>query len=358
MKYSRLQISFLLILFTGISNHVMILPHLLRAANRDAWVCVLAAYAILLLWGLFLYFILKRLMREGLRSWIKDRAGKFVSRGIILIFAVYFFVSGILASYDFILLIKIYFLPVTPAWIVTGCFLLLCVWAAYKGFKVIAYMSALLLPIVWTLGYFVAFSTLNKKEYSYLLPVLENGFDPIKDGVIIVLGGSIDLLVLFLIQDRMKKPFTYFHLLILITILLGLVLGPTMGSISSFGPSVSSNFRYPAFEQWRLVQLGRQVSHLDFLAVFQFLSGSIIKVSLCLSFLVELFDIQSEKGKRSFLIISGILFSSISIVPLSDIWLQKKIAGYYYPILFFGGFALSLILFAISYLPKKKGVPF
>lgn len=79
MKYSRLLISFLLILFTGISNHVMILPHLLRAANRDAWVCVLAAYAILLLWGLFLYFILKRLMREGLRSWIKDRAGKFVS---------------------------------------------------------------------------------------------------------------------------------------------------------------------------------------------------------------------------------------------------------------------------------------
>lgn len=187
------------------------------------------------------------------------------------------------------------------------------------------------------IGVFCGFFHLKQKEYSYLLPVLENGFDPIKDGVIIVLGGSIDLLVLFLIQDRMKKPFTYFHLLILITILLGLVLGPTMGSISSFGPSVSSNFRYPAFEQWRLVQLGRQVSHLDFLAVFQFLSGSIIKVSLCLSFLVELFDIQSEKGKRSFLIISGILFSSISIVPLSDIWLQKKIAGYYYPILFLEG---------------------
>ncbi|KON87836.1 spore gernimation protein GerXB [Sporosarcina globispora] len=355
MKYSRLQISFMLILFTGISNHVMILPHLLRVANRDAWVCALAAYGILLLWGILIYVLLRRLNGESLYGWSKDRAGIFISKGLMFVFALYFFVTGTLSSYDFILLVKVYFLPLTPGWIVSGCFFILCIWAAFKGLKVIVYVSAALLPIVWLLGFFVAFATWEEKEYSILFPILMDGFEPLMNGTLVVLGGSIDLLVLLLIQDKLQKSYKYLHILILITVLLGLVLGPTMGSIASFGPSVASSFRFPAFEQWRLVQLGRQISHLDFLAVFQFLSGSIIKVSLCLFFLTDLFEIKTKKTNMFLLLIFGGLFSIVSIVPLSDLWLQKMIAGYYYPILFLMGFSISLFLFIISFLPKKKG---
>lgn len=60
MLFSRTQLIFVLILFIGISNHVLILPHLLTIGKRDAWVCVLAAYVILLLWGLILYYIMKK----------------------------------------------------------------------------------------------------------------------------------------------------------------------------------------------------------------------------------------------------------------------------------------------------------
>ncbi|MBT2641937.1 GerAB/ArcD/ProY family transporter [Bacillus sp. ISL-41] len=129
MKFSRLQVSALIILFTGISNHVMILPHLLRVAKRDAWASVALAYVFLLIWGFLAVFIFKKMNGEGFLNWVQNRAGTIVAKGFTLFFAVYFLVSGSFSSYDFILMIKIYFLPNTPAWIVTLCFTLLCIWA-------------------------------------------------------------------------------------------------------------------------------------------------------------------------------------------------------------------------------------
>ncbi len=356
MKFSRLQVSALIILFTGISNHVMILPHLLRVAKRDAWASVALAYVFLLIWGFLTIFIFKKMNGEGFLSWVQNRAGSIVGKGFTLFFAVYFLVSGSLSSYDFILMIKVYFLPNTPAWIVTLCFTSLCVWAAFKGFRVILYTSVILLPIVWSFGYFVAFSTMFKKDYSMLFPVFVNGFHPVLEGFVIVLGGSMDLFILFLVHDKFNKPFKYIHWVILMSVVLMLVAGPTTGSISSFGPHVAANFRFPALEQWRLVQLGRQVSHMDFLAVFQFLAGSFVKVSLSLFLLIELFNIKSLKLKRNLLIASGGIFSSISILPLSDLLLQKIVGSFYYPVMFICGLSLSAILLIVGFLPGRKKV--
>lgn len=356
MKFSRLQVSALIILFTGISNHVMILPHLLRVAKRDAWVSVALAYVFLLVWGFLAIFIFKRMNGVGFINWVQNRAGTIVAKGFTLFFAVYFLVSGSFSSYDFILMIKIYFLPNTPAWIVTLCFTLLCIWAAYKGFRVILYTSVILLPIVWVFGYFVAFSTMFKKDYSMLFPVFVNGYHPVLEGFVIVLGGSMDLFILFLVHDKFNKPFKYFHWVILMSIVLMLVAGPTTGVISSFGPQVAANFRFPAFEQWRLVQLGRQVSHMDFLAVFQFLAGSFVKVSLSLFLLIELFNITSVKLKRNLLMASGGIFSAISIVPLSDLLLQKIVGSFYYPLIFISGLSLSAVLLIIGFLPRRTKV--
>jgi spore germination protein KB len=74
-------------------------------------------------------------------------------------------------------------------------FLLISAWSAYSGLKSIVYVSAILLPIVWILGIFVALSTIEAKDYSYLFPVLVDGYSPVVKGTVIVLGGSADLLV-------------------------------------------------------------------------------------------------------------------------------------------------------------------
>ncbi|UAL47622.1 endospore germination permease [Sutcliffiella horikoshii] len=353
MTFSRLQLSFVIILFIGISNHVLMLPHLLFVAKRDAWVCVLVGYGILLIWGMILFFIMSRNKQKmKLATWIAKRAGRVVSASIMFIYFFHISIIALISFYDFITSIKIYFLPLTPQWIVVLPFLLLCVWGASSNLKTIVYSATFLLPIVWILGYFVAFSTISNKDYSYMFPILVNGSSPIISGITVVLGGSVDILLILLLQQYVSKPFKLWQLLLLITILLGLILGPLLGSIASFGPNVAAVLRFPAFEQWRLVELGEHVSHLDFFAVFQFISGAVIRVSLCLYFLKDIGFTSNKVKSIVFWSASTSLFF-IGILPISDLWVQTAIGTYFYPGLLLIGIILTLSLFVISFLPQK-----
>ncbi len=357
MQFSRVQLIFVLILYIGISNHVLILPHLLATGRRDAWLCVLIAYVFLLFWGMILYLIMKKnQQRLCLYDWIKTRAGTVLSRFFISILTAYVFAISAISFYDLIQSVHIYFLPRTPSFIVMLPFLMISVWSAYHGLKSIVYVSAVLLPIVWALGIFVALFTLPEKDYSYLFPVLVNGYPPIIKGTTIVLGGSADLLVLLLLQHHLKKSFSFMNLFFLITILAGLIIGPTMGSLASFGPAVAADMRFPAFEQWRLVTLGEYISHVDFLAMFQFLSGEIIRISLGLFLLSDMVKSQMQSSKKKHVFVAmSLLLGLLTLLPLSDMWVQMIIGKYFYPMAMVGAAAISLALLLISYLPMKKG---
>ncbi|MEC1524561.1 endospore germination permease [Neobacillus niacini] len=356
MHFSRTQLSFVLILFIGISNHVLIMPHLLATGKRDAWVCVLVSYVFLLFWGFILFLIMKKnQQRLSLFKWIKGRAGRTMSALFISLLTVYVFAISAISFYDLIQSINIYFLPRTPAFIVMLPFLLICAWSAYSGLKSIVYVSAVLLPFVWVLGIFVALFTMRSKDYSYLFPILADGYHPVVKGTIIILGGSTDLLVLLLLQHHVKKSFTLLNLFILITILVGLILGPTMGSLSSFGPAVASDMRFPAFEQWRLITLGEYISHVDFLAVFQFLSGELIRVSLGLFLLADMVrDLPTASSKKHVFTVSTLLLGLITIIPLSDIWVQTIVGRYFYPTALISAVLISLALLIIGHLPTRK----
>lgn len=358
MLFSRTQLFFVLILFIGISNHVLILPHLLSSGKRDAWICALLSYIFLLFWGFILYLIMKKNQQKLLLyDWIKERAGALVSRFFISILTVYVFIISAISFYDLIQSINIYFLPRTPSFVVMLPFLIISVWSAYSGLKSIVYVSAVLLPIVWGLGIFVASFTMEEKNYSYLLPVLADGYSPIVKGIIIILGGSADLIVLLLLHHHLKKSYSFLNLFFLITILAGLILGPTMGSITSFGPAVASDMRFPAFEQWRLITLGEYISHVDFLAVFQLLSGEIIRVSLGIFLLADMVKGNENPSRKKYIFtVASILLGLVTIIPLSDIWVQTLIGQYFYPIALICSIIISFALLLISYLPMKRGI--
>lgn len=109
MKFSRLQLAFVIILFIGISNHVLILPHLLGLAKRDAWLSVLIAYGIMFVW-IFLYKIILSKNQAGEHTflWMKKRVGTFLSYSIMSLFLLYFSVAGIVSFFDLIQSVHIF----------------------------------------------------------------------------------------------------------------------------------------------------------------------------------------------------------------------------------------------------------
>src|SRR5690606_24383755 len=116
-------------------------------------------------------------------------------------------------------------------------------------------------------------------DYSLLMPVFEHGLKPVLMGSMYVGGGLTELIVLLFMQHRLKKQVKYWHIVLLSLFLTFLVFGPTTGAIAEFGPVEASNLRYPAYEEWRLVKIGKYVQHVDFLSIHQWMSGAFARIA-------------------------------------------------------------------------------
>ncbi|WP_053371900.1 GerAB/ArcD/ProY family transporter [Paenibacillus sp. FJAT-27812] len=354
-SFSRLQIVFLLLLSLGISNHVLIIPHLLQAAERDAWFSIAIAYLALIGWSLILYLVLKSMRSLSFSDWLELRTGKLglwlVSGGLVL----YLLAAGNMIVFDTAKTVKIYFLPNTSDIVVTLSFIFLCYCASKAGMKTLVYMSAMLLPVVMLLGFGVSIMTMDSKDYGMLQPFLKEGLDTQLSGGIVVFGGSMDLLILLLIQHKMSKPMNYGTIFLLLFMLVGLIMGPTIGSIASFGPFQAENLRFPAFEQWRLVMIGSNISHVDFLAAFQLMAGSIVRTALIIYLLCELTGAKSPKKRQMVMLICATIISLPSLLNVSDIQMQQIIHQYFYDGSLWFGVTLTALLFTITFIPQRKG---
>jgi spore germination protein KB len=92
-----------------------------------------------------------------------------------------------------------------------------------------------LLPIVVLLGFFIALTNTSFKDPSLLFPVLTDGYIPLFRGTIYVLAGLLELYIVVLLQPFSQERITLKQLLILITVLTGLIIGPLSASIMEFG---------------------------------------------------------------------------------------------------------------------------
>ncbi|RED89189.1 GerAB/ArcD/ProY family transporter [Cohnella phaseoli] len=355
-QFSRPQLMFMLLLCLSISNHVFIIPHLIKDAGRDAWISILMAYPALIVWTFVLFLILRSMGTVPLTQWLNEKIGKAASAAIHWGLALYFLVLGTLIVYDMSLNTKIYFLPKTPNPIIVLSFVTLSYFAARFGLKTIVYLSILLLPFVSVLGHFVSFSTMDSKDYSILKPFFSEGISADLRGAIIVFGGSIELLLLVVMQHQLKKPLNYGTILLAMTLLVALTFGPCVGSLTAFGPNIAGTLRFPAFEQWRLVSLGEYISHVDFLAVFQMMSGSITRTALQLYLISELIGIRGPVWKQVAMIVAALVMALPSLLNFSDLWVQRTIHDHFYMSSFIFGIAVILILFIVSRLPARGKV--
>lgn len=353
--FSRPQIVLMLLLSLGISNHVFIIPHLIQAAGRDSWISILLGYAVLIGWSLLLIRVLRSMGTSLFSDWLQARIGLWGGWMFRLLLLLYILVLAVMIVYDTTRNIDIYLLPKTPNAVIVTSFVLISYWAASAGLKTIVYMSAVLLPIVWLLGMGISIFTMDSKDYGIIYPIRAEGLGPNLNGSMIVVGGSVELLVLLLIQRNMRTSVDYKTLFVLLTLLVGLIAGPTFGSLSAFGPAEAGNMRFPAFEQWRLLMLGDYISHVDFLAAFQLMSGSVTRTALLVHLLPELLTGRSGKFRQTIMLAGSALASLPALLQVSDITMQAAIHNYFYRYSFLFGIALIAVLFALSYTKRRKG---
>lgn len=288
----------MLTLSVGLSSHVIVLPSVLDVSRRDAWMCAIIAYVIVVPWiSIFLYGTIKRTKQTNLRVWLAKRmtpAGAWVLLVPVMIFLLLTSFQSFIETTSWT---TSTFLPSTPDIVILVVLMLLNVFGAFAGLRTIAFMSCMLLPAVVILGDFVMSANMPHKDYSVLLPMLEHGWGAPMHGAIYSLSCAMELFLFLFLQHHMRNKIRLWQIILLATFIMVLMVGPTIGAITEFGPVEAEKLRYPAFSQWRLVSIGKYFEHVDFFAIFQWMSGAFIRVTLGIVLILELIPIRSKRSR-------------------------------------------------------------
>jgi spore germination protein (amino acid permease) len=347
MKHSitSFQAFWIFILSVGVTNHVLLIPVLFQTAKRDAWLGGLWSLLPSLIWVSILYIILKKANGKHLLSELQASYGRWITIPL----------KGALIAYCLILIFVtlkdtcnwtvVSYLPYTPRSAIAAVIMLFCAYAAKLGLRTIAVCSGVLLPGVAALGFFVMSANFQYKDYSLLFPILTHGYMPAFRAMAYTLAGVSELFLFLFIQHHCSTPIKWSGLATVSVILIGLALGPLMGSIAIFGPFESTALRYPPFELWRMVTLGKFISHLDFFSIFQWLSGSFIRISFLLYILIESTGAKSKRA-RSILsaLVAILLFIAVVRIHMDEVrftWFTREI---FYPGMIVAGFGLMVII--------------
>lgn len=352
---SFIQSVMIIMLSTGLLNHVILIPIMLDVAKRDAWISVLLAGACALVWIFILHIGITRINKQHLFEWLAKAYHPIVGRMLAAAAGVYLFVICALTTRDTVYWVHLTFSSETPILVLTFILLLISTINAYMGINSIANTAGILLPFVILLGFFVMLSNTPHKDYSLLKPLLEHGMQPVWGGTMYAGAGFVEVIMLFFMQHHIKSRLSYRSFMILILLILGLTMGPIIGAIVEFGPDEAEKLRFPAYEEWRLLTIGSYIEHLDFFSVYQWFSGAFLRISLTMFLILDIFQIQSRKVKVWVL---GFIFSAIVVfaaIPFSDQLFLRMLSSYVLPFSLWGVLAFSVIIVVLISLAHRKG---
>jgi len=350
---SFLQAMMLIMLSVGLISHVLIIPALLSAAKRDAWISVLLSAGPYLVFALMLAYVSRFLQHQTFHEWLTSHLGKPLG----LLFRIgnsLFFLSVIYFTlHDTTTWAKTSYLTETPILATSIALMSLCAYAAYKGIRSLAFTAGLVLPLVVLLGFYVAIVNTQFKDYSRLLPVLEQGWHPVLQGMVYSLAGMFELLFIWYIQPHLAKRIRVWQYVMLAFIILGLTLGPLIGAIVEFNPFEAAKMRYPAFEEWRIASLGKYIAQTDFFSIYQWLAGSFTRISLAMYIVVEIWNIKSGSRRIISFVSIAVLFILSMLYRLDDMTFEKLLVDYIFPfnLIYLSG--LAIIATTVAFISSR-----
>nr|WP_259545415.1 endospore germination permease [Heyndrickxia oleronia] len=349
-KINIIQLFAIFLLSMGLTNHVIVIPFLINAAGRDAWISVIIGYIFTLLFSLLLLYVTRKFQSVSIFEWISSTYSRLLSRTIAFLLFIYLSITGFITLKETVLWINETFLFNTPVVVVSLFILTASIYISYGKINVIAICAGVVLPLVIILGLFVAIGTTPDKNYTLITPVLvENGWKEVFHGSLFAFGSAIEIILLIFLQHHVDRKLKFLHILLLITFLFILTVGPLLGSISTFGVEEAEKLRYPAFFQWRILGIGNYFNHLDFFSIYQWLSGAFIHISMILYMITLPFDIKKKKQRFYIQAFICVIYLIVITLPISnEEFFTFLLRFYYIGSIFFGVFITVFIAFLIK----------
>ncbi|MFD4706363.1 endospore germination permease [Gottfriedia sp. NPDC058432] len=344
------HIYILMIMSTGFMLHVFIVPSVLTSTHRDSWITVIASILPFVIWAALVFYLYKKLNKEDILSVMFKVLYKPLAYILLTIFLVYFLLSAFVTFRFTLIWANTNYTQDIPNFAVVLLISLVCFYAVLKGIRSISTIAFLILPPVVLFGFLVGIGNVKNKNYGLLFPIFENGYHDIFHGFIYTCSGFFEMIFILFLNSFLKDKVKVKWLMIVSFILLMLILGPLTGAITEFGPVEAEKMRNPVYEQWKLLTIGANITRLDFLSIFQWLSGAFIRISLNL-YIANYIINYSGRKKWSLPVLSLILLVAV-MIPWNATSFINFLQYYYFPINLIFLLCMMLIFLVIS---KLKG---
>lgn len=179
---SKFQL-FLILIHAQIGLGIITLPHdVFMTSNKSAWITILISGFIIQVFILIFGYIIKKFPSYSLPELIEKLLGRIPGKTLNVLYTIYFVLlaSSLLAKY--VVILKIWMMPVTPKWILVILVLITAVYAAKENLSIIARFFLIASSV---LIIFLGLSTIALKEskFIYALPILKEGFQPVLKGI-------------------------------------------------------------------------------------------------------------------------------------------------------------------------------
>ncbi|CAH1203614.1 hypothetical protein PAECIP111893_02012 [Paenibacillus plantiphilus] len=315
-QISFIHIAIIMMLSNGLVSHVIINPLIIGSSARDAWLVPLFTFFVIIPWCWLLVVLMRRTRQAKLQTWLTERIGPAFTWLLLIPFYLHIYVIGANTTLQTGSWAVANYLPDAPKALFIALLLLISGYIAMFGIRTIAICSGVLLPFVIILGYFVMTTNMPNKDFQLLLPIMEYGWKPVLQGMLYSCGCFMELAFLIPLQHYLKSRVKLWQLLILLLIFIHIMLGPLLGAITEFGPTEAVKQMLPPFEQWRLVHVGSYLEHVDFFALYQWMSGATVRIGLSLFMLADLIPLHKKTARNWTVTGIGVSYLLLALLPI------------------------------------------
>ncbi|XID94628.1 endospore germination permease [Paenibacillaceae bacterium WGS1546] len=296
------QLANLLIAFTVGSAIVYIPNPLSEAADNDAWLALIPAWAFGILVMASILYLYRRHDGASLIEYSRRLIGRFgtllfaVPLTGMFLFAIPAIVTGIGDFFTSIMMKE------TPAYVFNGLSLFTAALTVRAGLKVMARMFMLLTIVMIGFSIVVIVLAIPTYQPAFLLPVMPDGIKPLIHGAFIVAGFPFGEVLFFSMLlpfvQKEDKGIVGRRMFAAVTVSGALLTLSTLATLMTFGPA-AGYVKYSLFRLAGEIQIADIFQRLEMIIGIALILGSFMKASVFLLIfnrtLVQLVGLRDER---------------------------------------------------------------
>ena len=253
-------------------------------ADQDSWMSLLLASAYTVPMLLIYARIIKLYPEKDLFETIEIVMGKIVGKIVIVLMAWYALHLCALVLRNFSEFIQIVTMPETPQLPIMLAMIMVVVYMAKSGVETMGKWSVITLTVVLMVVIVTIIFSLNKMDFTNILPFMEHSFQEISNGAFRLYAFPFAETVLFLcLADALKKKSSPYKLYMFgLLIGCGVLMLVILRNLFMMGPKLVGASYFASYMTVRLINIADFFARIEGFISMNFILAGIIKITVCL----------------------------------------------------------------------------